>query len=146
MLPAPLVHQVEGTLRLEPLCRIRFTYPESWVVGLEGGWDQHLFLAEGLCEGSISRRFRGANFPHRRTATGPNRPDFRAAIETDDGATIRFELTGYGRVYPPDGDRSSAPAFISATATAAAGSMMLCASVWERCACRAIPIGKTPTS
>ena len=53
-------------LRLEQLYRIRFTYPESWVVGLEGGWEQHLLLAEGRCEGWISGRFRGANFPYRR--------------------------------------------------------------------------------
>ena len=53
-------------MRLEPWYRIRFTYPEGWVVGLEGGWEQHLFLAEGRCEGSISGRFRGANFPQRR--------------------------------------------------------------------------------
>jgi hypothetical protein len=88
-------------LRLEPLYRIRFTYPEGWTVGLEGGWEQHLFLAEGRCEGSISGRFRGANFPQRRTGAGPFRPDFRAVIETDDGATIMFELHGYGRAYPP---------------------------------------------
>jgi hypothetical protein len=25
-------------MRLEPLYRIRFTYPERWVVGLNGGW------------------------------------------------------------------------------------------------------------
>jgi hypothetical protein len=30
----------------------------GWMVGLEGGWEQHLFLAEGRCEGSISGRFR----------------------------------------------------------------------------------------
>jgi len=88
-------------LRLEPLYRIRFAYPEGWTVGLEGGWEQHLFLAEGRCEGSISGRFRGANFPLRRTAEGPFRPDLRAAIETDDGATIMFECHGYGRAYPP---------------------------------------------
>jgi hypothetical protein len=88
-------------LRLEPLYRIRFTYPESWVIGLEGGWEQHFLLAEGRCEGSITGRFRGANFPRRQGATGPFRPDFRAAIETDDGATIMFEWHGYGRAYPP---------------------------------------------
>ena len=88
-------------MRLEPLYRIRFTYPESWVVGLEGGWEQHLYLAEGRCEGSISGRFRGANFPQRRTAAGPFRPDVRAVIEADDGATIMVELRGYGRAYPP---------------------------------------------
>ncbi len=87
-------------MRLEPLYRIRFTYPESWGVELEGGWEQLLFLAEGRCEGSINGRFRGANFPYRRTEAGPFRPDFRAAIETDDGATIMFECHGYGRAYP----------------------------------------------
>jgi hypothetical protein len=75
-------------------------YPEEWSVELEGGWEQHLFLAEGRCEGSITGRFRGANFPQRRTGTGPFCPDFRAAIETDDGATILVELHGYGRAYP----------------------------------------------
>jgi hypothetical protein len=82
------------------LYRIRFTYPEGWVVGLEGGWEQYLFLAEGRCEGSITGRFRGANFPYRRTDTGPFRPDFRAVIETDADETIMFELQGYGRTQP----------------------------------------------
>ena len=87
-------------MRLEQLYRIRFTYPESWVVGLEGGWEQHLMIAEGRCEGWISGRFRGVNFPQRRTASGPFRPDFRAAIDTDDGATILVEWHGYGRAHP----------------------------------------------
>ncbi len=88
-------------MRLEPLYRIRFTYPEGWEVGLEGGWEQHLYFAEGRCEGTISGRFRGANFPRREGADGPFRPDFRAVIETDDGATIMFEWHGYGRASPP---------------------------------------------
>ena len=88
-------------MRLEPLYRIRFTYPESWMVTLEGGWEKHLFLAEGRCEGAITGRFRGANFPFRRTSGGPFCPDLRAVIETDDGATIMFESQGYGRAYPP---------------------------------------------
>jgi hypothetical protein len=87
-------------MRLEQLYRIRFTYSEGWGVDLEGGWEQYLFLAEGRCEGSISGRFRGANFPRRRTDAGPFVPDFRAAIETDDGATIMWESHGYGRAYP----------------------------------------------
>lgn len=87
-------------MRLEWLYRVRFTYPEGWEVGLEGGWEQHLYLAEGRCEGSVVGRFRGANFPQRRTADGPFVPDIRAAIETDDGATIMFECHGYGRAYP----------------------------------------------
>ncbi len=88
-------------MRLEPLYRIRFIYPEEWAIELEGGWEEYFFLAEGRCEGSITGRFRGANFPRRRSGTGPFCPDFRAAIETDDGATIMFESHGYGRAYPP---------------------------------------------
>jgi hypothetical protein len=88
-------------MRLEPLYRIRFTYPEAWGVVLEGGWQQLFFFAEGRCEGALTGRFRGANFPQRRGADGPFRPDFRAVIETDDGATIMFEWHGYGRAYPP---------------------------------------------
>lgn len=87
-------------MRLEPLYRVRFSYPEEWGVELEGGWQQWLFLAEGRCEGSVTGRFRGANFPQRRTGDGPYVPDFRAAIETDDGATVLFESHGYGRAYP----------------------------------------------
>jgi hypothetical protein len=87
-------------MRLEPLYRLRFTYPEGWDVELEGGWEQHLYLAEGRCEGSIAGRFRGANYPQRRTPEGPFRPDLRGVIETDDGATIMVELQGYGRAYP----------------------------------------------
>jgi hypothetical protein len=67
----------EELMRLAPLYRIRFTYPESWAVSLDGGWQQLLFLAEGRCEGWISGRFRGANFPRRHGAEGPFRPDFR---------------------------------------------------------------------
>ena len=88
-------------MRLEPLYRVRFTYPEGWVVALEDGWEQHFYLAEGRCEGQVKGRFRGANFPRRHGASGPFRPDFRAAIETEDGATIMFEWHGYGRAYPP---------------------------------------------
>ena len=75
-------------MRLEPLYRVRFTYPESWSVGLDGGWQQMFFMAEGRCEGSVTGRFRGANFPRKEGADGPFRPDFRAVIETDDGRTI----------------------------------------------------------
>jgi hypothetical protein len=57
-------------------------------------------LRRGPLRGSIAGRFRGANFPQRRTADGPFRPDFRAVIESDDGATILVEWHGYGRGYP----------------------------------------------
>src|SRR5215471_16172714 len=35
----------ESPMRLEPLYRISFTYPESWAVDLEGGWRQLFFIA-----------------------------------------------------------------------------------------------------
>ena len=88
-------------MRLEPLYRVRFTYSDGWGVDLEGGWEQYFFLAEGRCEGAVTGRFTAANFPVRRTDEGPFVPDMRAAIETDDGATILVELHGYGRSYPP---------------------------------------------
>jgi hypothetical protein len=86
-------------VRLEPFYRIRFNYPEGWGTELDGGWQQHFFIAEGRCEGKLSGWFRGANYPLRRD-DGTFRPDFRAVIETDDGATIMFEWHGYGRAYP----------------------------------------------
>ena len=87
-------------MRLEPLYRIRFTYPEGWEVGLEGGWQQHFYLAEGRADGVLAGRLRAANFPQRRTEEGPFRPDLRGVVETDDGATVLLELRGYGRAYP----------------------------------------------
>ena len=57
-----------------------------------------LYVGKGV---TITGRFRGVNFPLRRTVTGPFVPDFRAVIETTDGATIMFECHGYGRTYPP---------------------------------------------
>ena len=89
------------TMRLEPLYRISFTYPESWAVKIGGGWEQHFYLAEGRCSGLLSGRFRGANFPLRDGPGGSFRPDFRAVIETEDAATVMVELHGYGRAYPP---------------------------------------------
>jgi len=75
-------------MKLEPLYRIRFTYPESWAVGLDGGWQQFFFLAEGGCEGSITGRFRGANFPRRRSSSsvsfpGSPRGDWPAGLAAD---------------------------------------------------------------
>jgi hypothetical protein len=88
-------------MRLEPLYRIRFTYPASWAVGLAGGWSQMFFIAEGRCEGWVTGRFRGANFPLKHGTDGPFRPDFRAVIEADDGAVIMVEWHGVCRAYPP---------------------------------------------
>ena len=57
----------DGRVRLTPLYRVRFSYPEEWGVTVDG-----TFL-----------------------------PDFQGVIETDDGATILFDLRGFGRAYPP---------------------------------------------
>jgi len=82
-------------MRLEPVYRLRFTYPEGWAIQLSGSWEQHFYVVEEQCEGA----FRGANFPQRREDR-TFRPDFRAVIETDDGATIMVEWHGYRRAYP----------------------------------------------
>ncbi len=81
-------------MRLEPLYRLTFRYDESHVVRL--GKDVHQLLrGEGRCAGGVSGRFRGTN-----RATGsadrPFEPDYQGVIETDDGATILWHLTGYG--------------------------------------------------
>jgi hypothetical protein len=86
-------------MRLEQLYRVRFAYPERWAVSLGGQWEQHFYIADERCEGNINGRFRAANYPRRRD-DGTFRPDIRAVIETDDGATIMMEWHGYGRAYP----------------------------------------------
>jgi hypothetical protein len=86
-------------MRLEPLYRVTFTRPESWSVEVEGaaGTEGRSFLiAEGRAEGRLSARYRGANFPRRRV-DGTLTPDFRGALETDDGATILFAWRGLAR-------------------------------------------------
>jgi hypothetical protein len=86
-------------VRLEPLYRATFTTPESWSVELAGpnGVEAQSFLiAEGRAEGRLSARLRGANFPRRRT-DGTLTPDFRGALETDDGATVLLAWHGLGR-------------------------------------------------
>src|SRR5262249_4284312 len=89
-------------MRLEPLYRVRFTYPESWSVGLDGGWQQMFFIAGGRCEGSVTGRFRGEIFPGKEGAGGASGPVFRAVIEPAAGAVSMVELHGYGRPYPPE--------------------------------------------
>jgi hypothetical protein len=81
-------------MKLEPLYRLQFSYLENWLVA---GPDEQFFgIAEGRCEGAISGRFRGANAPRRRS-DDVYLPDFHAMIETDDGVTISFRATGFGR-------------------------------------------------
>ena len=86
-------------MRLEPLYRVTFSTPESWSVRLdgEGGSEEQSFLiAEGRSTGRLSARYRAANFPRRRT-DGTVTPDFRGVLETDDGATILIEWSGFAR-------------------------------------------------
>ena len=108
-------------MRLEPLYRIRFTYPESWAVGLDGGWQQMFFLAEGRCEGLVTGRFRGANFPRKEGADGPFRPDFRAVIDADDGAVIMVEWQGMAAPAHRSAARSSGRCFTWPTANLIVG-------------------------
>ena len=89
-------------MRVEPLYTVVFHYPEAWYVevgGERGTESQHFFIAEGRCEGRLAGRFRGANHPRRRTDL-TYLPHFQGVIETDDGATVAFDLRGYGRAYP----------------------------------------------
>lgn len=89
-------------VRLEPLYRMEFTYPEGWGVELRGEhgvqW-RDLYIAEGTCSGRIAGRMRGANSPWRRV-DGTYCPDFQGVIETADGAEVMFDCRGYGRAYP----------------------------------------------
>jgi hypothetical protein len=89
-------------MRLEPLYRMTFSYPESWSVGFdpENNEGQHLFMAEGRCDGRISGAVKGANHPRRR-GDGTYCPDFHGVISTDDDAAVLFTFGGYGRAYPP---------------------------------------------
>ena len=86
-------------MRLEPWYRATFTTPESWAVQLPGpggGEGQSFLIAEGRCFGVVSGRLRAANYPRRRS-DGVLLPDFRGAIETDDGATVLFSWNGCTR-------------------------------------------------
>ena len=90
-------------MRLQPLYRLRFGYPEGWEVRfgneLDGTESAHLYLAEGRAEGAVEGRFRGLNHPRRR-GDGTFEPDFQAVVETGDGAVLLVEIRGYGRAYP----------------------------------------------
>ena len=88
-------------MRLEPLYRMVFEYPQGWSVAVGAGAleSHHLFLAEGQCEGRLSGVLRGVNRPRRR-GDGTYCPDYFGAITTDDDATVLFECGGYGRAYP----------------------------------------------
>ena len=82
-------------MRLEHLYRLTFRYERSWTILLDD--DVHQLLhGSGTCEGAVSGRFEGTNRARRRGGDGPFEPDYHGVIETDDGATILWHLTGYG--------------------------------------------------
>lgn len=86
-------------MRLESLYRVTFSTPESWSVrldGEDGSEGQSFLIAEGRSTGRLSARYRAANFPRHRT-DGTVTPDFRGVLETDDGAVILFEWSGFAR-------------------------------------------------
>ena len=83
-------------MRLEPLYTVTFTTPEAWSVEIDGdaGIEGRSFLlAEGRSTGRLSARYRAANFPRTRIDAALV-PEFRGALETDDGATMLFEWQG----------------------------------------------------
>jgi hypothetical protein len=81
-------------MRLAPLYRVEFSYPEHYEIG--GAEVGGIFLAEGHCEGDLTGRFRGLNHPRLRP-DNVYLPDFQGVIETEDGAKIAFDYRGYGR-------------------------------------------------
>jgi hypothetical protein len=86
-------------VHLETLYRVTFSTPESWSVRLEGedgSEGQSFLIAEGRSTGRLSARYRAANYPRHR-ADGVVTPDFRGVLETDDGAAILVEWSGYAR-------------------------------------------------
>lgn len=89
-------------MKLEPLYRLRFHYPEGWGVKLEGphGSEGHyFFIAEGTAEGRLQGRLRLVNHPRSRI-DGNALPTLHGVIETDDGATVLVDFSGFARPYP----------------------------------------------
>ena len=79
--------------------RVTFSTPESWSVrldGEDGSEGQSFLIAEGRSTERLSARYRAANFPRQRT-DGTLTPDFRGVLETDDGAVILIEWSGFAR-------------------------------------------------
>jgi len=81
-------------MRLEPLYRVEFSYPEHY--DIDGPDVGGIFLAEGRCEGVLAGRFRGLNHARLRP-DDVYLPNFQGVIETEDGAKIAFDYRGYGR-------------------------------------------------
>jgi hypothetical protein len=82
-------------VRLEPLYRVAFSYPEHY--DISGPEVRGVYFAEGRCDGGIDGRFRGMNHPRLRAEDDVYLPNFQGVIETDDGGRIAFDYRGYGR-------------------------------------------------
>jgi hypothetical protein len=89
-------------VHLKTLYTARLWYPEGWsieIAGASGTQWQDFYIAEGVCDGLVKGRVRGANHPQLRTDQ-TFVPDFQGIIETEDNADIFFSWHGYGRPYP----------------------------------------------
>lgn len=82
-------------MKLEPLYRVAFSYPEHYAVS--GPEVRGVYFAEGTCTGRLAGRFRGMNHPRLRAEDDVYLPDFQGMIETEDGARIAFDYRGFGR-------------------------------------------------
>ena len=89
-------------MRLEPLYRFRFSYPESWAISLDGGWQQMFFIAEGRCEGKVNRAVPRRELPSEARRGWSIPAGLPGGNRGRDGAVIMVELHGYGRAYPPE--------------------------------------------
>jgi hypothetical protein len=94
--------RTQAIMKLTPLYRQVFHYPDGWSLRLDGPGgrhEAHFYIAHGRCEGQICGTLRGWNRP----TTYPDltmRADFHAIIETVDGAVIFCDASGYGRDRP----------------------------------------------
>ncbi|HLB04925.1 MAG TPA: hypothetical protein VJK66_07875 [Gaiellaceae bacterium] len=89
-------------MRVDPLYRLTLVFTQERVVEVPGepGVEERLTIAEGLVDGRLHGRFRGAGRPRRR-GDGTLAQDVHGLIELNDGGTILVELRGYVRTYPP---------------------------------------------
>ena len=91
-------------MRLEPLYRVLFRYPDGGhgtvIEGEAGSEGHYFFVAEGEVSGRVSGRMQAANHPRSRIDKNAL-PNLQGAITTDDGATIIFDWRGFARPAPP---------------------------------------------
>lgn len=91
-------------MRLEPLYRVTFRYPDGGhgtvLEGEAGSEGHYFFVAEGEVTGRIAGRMQAANHPRSRIDKNAL-PNIQGAITTDDDATIIFDWHGFARPAPP---------------------------------------------